>query len=94
MVSRVLNCSPFDPALKEHTEPQLDFILEMHALDSNGEFTFIRPGVETPISSPASKAEWEQRLLDKAKTDFMAPRMPSAAVFEAAKRLAQARQLC
>lgn len=73
-----------------HTEAQMDFILEMHALDNSDEFKFIRPGVSEKLTSAESKAAWEQRLLGKAKDSFMRPNMPSAAVLAVAQRLAQA----
>lgn len=90
MVSRVLNTSPFSPDLLNHTEAQLDFILEMHAADNPDDFRFVRPGMVTPLPSPEAKAEWERRLIGTAHDRYMHKRMPSAAALAAATKLAQA----
>jgi hypothetical protein len=92
-VSQVLNCSPFDSKLLNHTNSQLDFILENYAAENSDKFTFVRPGVETLSSSSEISAAWEKRLIGRARDSYLKPKLPSAAVFEAAKRLSQAGQI-
>lgn len=90
-VSRVLNnISPFADELLQHSEAQLDFILEMYAKDNPEEVTFVRADKPTPLTATESMAEWECRLLGKAKQDFWGMFMPSAAVLQKAAQMTQA----
>lgn len=84
-VSQLLKCSPFDPTLLEHTEAQLDFILEMYATDHPDEYTFVRQGDVPALSDPERRAAWDRVLTGSAKTRLL-PRMPLAAMkaYEAA----------
>lgn len=89
-ISRILNTSPFDPKLLDHTEAELDFILESFALDNPEEFRFVRPG-ETDKPTPAElHAAMESVLLGTARDSFLAQFMPSKAVLERAAQMSGA----
>lgn len=82
--SRVLNTSPFSPELLHHSEVQLDFILEMHALDNPKELVFERTSSEKILSETETLAQWDQVLIGKSKQEFFAGMLPSKAVLERA----------
>ena len=90
-MSRILNnCSPFSPELLQHTEPQLDFILEMYSKDHPDEYEFVRPSKPKPLPSAEILAEWERRLLKQAQEAFWANLLPSQAVLQRASQIAGA----
>ena len=71
--------SPFSLDLLSHTEAQLDFILEMYALDNPERGTFVRAGVEKSMTPVQEAVAWEAVLVGKAHDAMMAPMMPSEA---------------
>lgn len=64
-------------------EAELDFCLEMYALDHPKEFKFERPGQVTATDSEI-RAAWDQ-VLDGAAREARQPKMPSAVL----KRLSE-----
>lgn len=79
--SRILNVSPFDAGLLAHTEPQIDFIIEMYAIEHPRELKFTRPGnVDDGLAVSIAQRDWANVLTGEALRDFLANRMPSAAV--------------
>jgi len=82
-VSRILEKSPFDPELLNHTEPQLDFILEMYSAEHPAELKFTRPGKPDPeLEKIQSQIGWVDVLTGKALDDYLKPRLPSEATLE------------
>lgn len=68
------------------TETQVDFILEMYALDHPDEYKFYRPGhVEVPPTSEILAA-WEERMSGTGYSQFWEKALPSPAVL---KRVAE-----
>jgi hypothetical protein len=61
--------------------------MEMYAGDNPEEFKFIRPGRPEPLPDHVLQAQWENRLLGKAKNAFMAPFLPSAEVLRKAAQI-------
>lgn len=67
-----------------HTEMQLDFILEMHALDNPKEFIFERSGNIKPLSEQETLAQWDKVLIGKSWKGFFAGMLPPKAVIDRA----------
>lgn len=86
-VARILNKSPFDRDLLDHTVPQLDFILAMEAEDHPDQWKFERGGVA--LASIELRALWENVITAPGKVK-LAPIMPSQAVLERAREIAEA----
>lgn len=79
--SRILDLSPFDPQLLAHTEPQIDFILEMYAIEHPKEFRFRRAGkLDEGIAVSIAQRDWANVLIGDALRKYLGERMPSAAV--------------
>lgn len=70
-----------------HTEAQIDFILESHANDFPDEFKFVRSGEEEPLSDSEYRAALESVLIGSAREEFLKNLMPSKAVLERAAAL-------
>jgi hypothetical protein len=70
-----------------HTEAQLDFILESYAIDNPDDFKFIRSGEEEALPDHMQKAALESVLVGRAHADFMKSFMPPKIVFEKAAQL-------
>jgi hypothetical protein len=68
--------SPFSRDLLNHTEAELDFILEMYAADHPEKFKFTRPG-EEQRSKAEVRAAWD-RVLTGAAQSHALPKMPLA----------------
>lgn len=62
--------NPFGKPLIEYTMVELDFVLEMAALDDPDKWTFQRIG-HAPAVASKSLASWTSRLAGKALTRFM-----------------------
>ena len=89
--ARILNRSPFDQDILDHTVAQLDFILAMEAEDHPDQWKFERGG---PIATAMEvHAAWEAALTGKSRTTMLAPMMPSPAVLERARELAAAAEM-
>lgn len=88
-VSRILgNRSPFDPYILEHTEAQLDFILEMYAKDNPRTRRFVRPGrIEDGTREVMVTKGWADVLTGAALARFMRKRLPSEAVMGMLRRM-------
>lgn len=67
----------------------MDFILEMYALDHPEELEFVRGGVR-PLNEAETAAEWETRLLGRARDAMLEPMLPSEAVLARAASLERA----
>lgn len=90
-ISRVLgNISPFSDTVLNHTETQMDFILESYALDNPGDFKFVRSGEEEPLEDHEQKAALEGVLIGRAREDFLKNLLPPKAVLEKAAAMTQA----
>jgi hypothetical protein len=76
-VSRLLgDRSPFDPYILEHNEAQLDFILEMYALENPRRARFIRPGQVTEgLKRSQSQARWVDVLRGPALQEWLSRRI-------------------
>ena len=85
--SQVLKVPLFGPDLFAYNEAQLDFILEMYALDHPDEGTFVRPGEEKPLTPVQLAVQWESVLVGRARDAMMAPMMPSEATLAALRRM-------
>lgn len=68
--------SPFD--YRDHTEAELDFILEMTALDHPDQGVFIRAGQAPKISKSKLAAAWERVLVGKAHREMIEKWVPPA----------------
>lgn len=53
---------PFGRKLIDYNIPQLDFVLEMAALDEPDRWTFVRGGKGASVSAPESMARWKDVL--------------------------------
>ena len=81
--------NPFGKALLDYTEAELDFVLEMEALDNPKTHVFQRGGVATDGSHiPVLKAAWASLRSGKALDAFFAG-IPFAMVAAARARRAQ-----
>jgi len=69
--------NPFGKALAEYTMPELDFVLEMAALDDPERWTFRRGGADAPRSETMSR--WRDGLAGRALAEFMSLTGASAA---------------
>lgn len=83
--SRIIGCSPFD--LLGHTIPEIDFILEMYALEDSKNGTFTRPGKPKPLPQAEIQAAWSQVLVGAANDERMGRFMPSKETLAAASKL-------
>lgn len=79
-VSRIVGGTPFDENLTRLNRAQLDFILEMYALDNPDSATFVRAG--QPSKKPQSEilAAWDKVLLGRAKQEFLFKRAGGAMI--------------
>lgn len=68
-----------------HTEVQLDFILEMYALDHPKEARFLRPGKAEPLPSSAIAAAWTRVLDGSALHEMMGKYLPPQALLDKLK---------
>ena len=68
--------SPFE--LLDHTEAELDFILEMFAQDNPDRGKFFRTGQEDPPSRAEVEAAWERVLVGRAHHEMMSKFLPEA----------------
>lgn len=62
--------NPFGKPLVEHTMPELDFVLEMAAIDDPDRWTFTRAGADTAPRSEAM-SRWRDSLAGKALVELM-----------------------
>lgn len=72
----------------QHTEAQLDFVLEMYSADHPDEFKFMRGSEKEPLTRAEILAEWEKKLIGKERDAFLMPKLPSDAVLKKAEKLA------
>lgn len=79
--------SPFDPELLNHTEAQLDFILEKYATEDPRRGTFTRHGKPKPVPQSRIDAAWSKVLVGKANHAMMAGKLPSDAVLKALREM-------
>jgi hypothetical protein len=62
--------NPFGKTLAEHTVPELDFVLEMAAIDDPERWTFTRGGADKVVRSEAM-SRWRDSLAGKALIELM-----------------------
>ncbi len=79
-VSQILQMSPFPGDLIDHTEAELDFVLEMYAADHPDQYRFTRNnGAPAPLTESERLAAWDRVLVGKAK-DKILPVLPLDAI--------------
>lgn len=66
-----MGVSPFSRDLLDLNEAQIDFILEMQAIDDPEHFQFTRTANPKMPSQSEVAAAWERVLIGKAKTGFL-----------------------
>lgn len=76
--------SPFD--LLDHTQAELDFILEKYADENPKAARFTRLGKTQPLSRAELDAAWDKVLVGRAHREMMGARMPSEAVMAVLRR--------
>jgi hypothetical protein len=78
--------NPFGKPILEYNLAELDFILEMEALNNPREFTFHRDGIASDGSHiPEAKAAWSRVLRGSALTKFFS-NLPFDAIRKAKER--------
>lgn len=72
-VSRLLgDRSPFDPYVLDHNEAQLDFILEMYALENPRRARFVRPDQPSEgLKHSQAQARWVDVLRGSALQEYL-----------------------
>lgn len=71
-MSKILKVSPFSPELLNHSEPQLDFIIEMYAAENPKELTATRNGVVRGIAAEiTADVAWSDVLIGPARDEWM-----------------------
>ena len=92
MASRILGGhaagGPFGKPLPEHTAAELDFILEMGALDDPDRYTFLRGGRDLRRAASETRAAWFSVSAGSA----LAKLMEQDGVADAQRRLAEYRR--
>jgi hypothetical protein len=64
--------NPFGKPLIEYSMAQLDFVLEMAAIDEPDMYSFVRRGVPSGVSlKPRAFAGWTNVLMGRAKVEIM-----------------------
>lgn len=58
--------------------------MEMYARDNPEELKFVRTGDPEPLADHVLQAQWENRLIGKAREQLLAPMLPSAEVLKKA----------
>jgi hypothetical protein len=83
--------SPFDPALLNHNEAQLDFILQMYVRDHpRGPLQIERPGAPRIINP---ETQWADVLTGTDYERYMAKQMPPEAVLQRLRGLSRSPDL-
>jgi hypothetical protein len=74
--------NPFLPDLLALNEAQLDFILEMWAVDNPKRGRFVREGKSPGMTEAKARARWADVLRGPALAAYLAQHMPSQAVLQ------------